>query len=44
MDTQEKIHNRILEKKWKSLEARGIKKPKDGEENARRAKEAHLGQ
>ena len=43
MDVQEKIHNRILEKKWKSLEARGIKRPKDGEENAQRAREAHLG-
>jgi len=41
MDTQEKIHNRILEKKWKSLEARGIKRPKDSEENTKRAKEAH---
>jgi len=43
MDAQEKIHNRVLEKKWASLEKRGIKRPKDGEENARRAKEAHLG-
>lgn len=41
MDAQEKIRNRIIEKKWKSLEARGIKKPKDSEENEKRAKEAH---
>lgn len=41
MDAQEKIHNRIMEKKWNSLEARGIKRPKDREENRQRAKEAH---
>ena len=41
MDAQEKIHNRILEKKWKSLERRGLTRPKDSEENRKRAKEAH---
>lgn len=32
---------RIINKKWKSLEKRGIEKPKDKEENDKRAKEAH---
>lgn len=41
MDAQEKIHNRVLDKKWKSLAARGIEKPKDDEENRKRGKEAH---
>jgi len=40
MDAQEKIHNRILEKKWKSLKERGLTRPKDSEENRKRAKEA----
>ncbi len=43
MDAQEKIHNRILDKKWKSLEKRGYKKPRDSEENTKRAREAHGG-
>ena len=38
---EETTKNRILEKKWKSLEARGFKRPKDREENDKRAKEAH---
>lgn len=37
----EEFKNRIMEKKWKSLEARGIHKPKDKEENDKLAKEAH---
>jgi hypothetical protein len=41
VDAQEKIHNRVLEKKWESLEKRGIKKPADSEENRKRAQEAH---
>ena len=41
MDAQEKIHNRILKKKWESLEARGYTRPKTKEENEKRAKEAH---
>jgi hypothetical protein len=44
MDAQEKIHNRILEKKWKSLKERGFDKPKDNEENRKRAREAHSGE
>lgn len=32
---------RKLERKWKSLEARGLKRPKDAEENKKRMKEAH---
>lgn len=32
---------RKMDRKWKSLEKRGIKRPKDSEENRRRAKEAH---
>lgn len=41
MDAQEKIHNRVLDTKWKSLEKRGIKKPANSEENKKRADEAH---
>ena len=41
MDATEKTHNRIIEKKWASLEKRGIHRPKDNEENERRKKEAH---
>jgi hypothetical protein len=37
----EDFKERIMRKKWKSLEARGIERPKDKEENAKRAKEAH---
>ena len=40
---EETTKNRIMEKKWKSLEARGFKRPKDADENKRRAKEAHEG-
>lgn len=32
---------RKLNRKWKSLEKRGLKRPKDYEENKRRAKAAH---
>jgi hypothetical protein len=32
---------RILKKKWKRLEAEGLERPKDAEENRRRANEAH---
>lgn len=32
---------RVLDTKWKSLEKLGLKRPKDKEENDRRAKEAH---
>ena len=38
---EEATKNRILEKKWKSLEKRGFKKPKTPEENKQRAREAH---
>ena len=38
---EEVVKNRILEKKWKSLEKRGYKRPKDPEENRKRAQEAH---
>lgn len=38
---EEVTRNKIRETKWKSLEKRGLKKPKDSEENAKRAKEAH---
>jgi len=40
MDARERIHNRILEKKWKALEEIGIERPKSDEENRKRAKEA----
>ena len=33
-------HKKKMDKKWKSLKARGYKSPKDSEENARRLKEA----
>ena len=39
MEDHEK--KRIMDTKWKSLEKRGIKRPKDDEENRKRAKEAH---
>ena len=32
---------RKLDRKWKTLEKLGIKRPKDYEENKKRAKEAH---
>jgi len=35
--------DRIMSKKWKSLEKRGITRPKSAEENKRRAREAHHG-
>jgi hypothetical protein len=38
---EEVVKNRIMNKKWKSLEKRGLKRPKDSEENRKRAKEAH---
>ena len=38
---EETTKNRILEKKWKSLEKRGFKRPKSAEENKQRAQEAH---
>lgn len=34
---------RIMDKKWTSLEKRGIKRPKTPEENRKRIREAHLG-
>ena len=40
---EEATKNRIMEKKWKSLEARGYTRPKDAEENKKRAAEAHGG-
>ena len=33
-------HKKYLDKKWASLEKRGLKRPKDAEENTKRAKEA----
>lgn len=39
-DVQKK---KILSTKWKSLIKRGFTKPKDAEENRKRAKEAHHG-
>ena len=36
----ESKHKTYLDRKWDSLEKRGLKRPKDREENARRAKEA----
>jgi hypothetical protein len=38
---EDTVKNRIMEKKWKSLEKRGYKRPKDAEENKKRANEAH---
>ena len=40
---EEATKNRIMEKKWKSLEKRGYIRPKDPEENKKRAAEAHGG-
>ena len=40
MDSSEVIHKRILDKKWKNLEARGISRPKDEMESKQRLKEA----
>ena len=38
---EEKTKNRIMSKKWASLEKRGITKPGTREENDKRAREAH---
>lgn len=38
-----KAKKKIMEKKWKSLKARGIHPPKDKEEQRLRLKEAHHG-
>lgn len=35
------VHKRKLEKKWASLEKRGVERPKDKDENRKRAKDAH---
>lgn len=40
-NTTAQMKNRILDKKWASLEKRGIKRPKDSDENRKRAREAH---
>lgn len=32
---------RLVDEKWKQLEKRGLTRPKNAEENARRLKEAH---
>ena len=37
----EEFHKRKLEKKWKSLQERGLTPPKSAEENRKRAREAH---
>ena len=39
MEDSEK--KRIMDTKWKSLEKRGLKRPKSDEENRERAKAAH---
>jgi len=36
----ENKHKSYMDRKWAALEKRGLKRPKDREENARRAKEA----
>ena len=38
---KEATKKRIMNKKWKRLEAEGIKRPKTYEENRRRIREAH---
>ena len=40
MDSSSVIHRRILDKKWKALEARGITRPKDEAEKQQRLKDA----
>ena len=35
------VHKKKLNKKWKSLEKRGLTRSKDSAENKKRAKEAH---
>jgi len=38
-----KAREKIMQKKWKSLKARGIEPPKDKEERVKRLKESHGG-
>lgn len=38
---KDKPHKAYLDRKWEQLEKRGLKRPKDMEENRKRAKEAH---
>ena len=38
-----KFKDRIMDTKWKSLEARGYTRPANAEENHQRAMEAHIG-
>jgi hypothetical protein len=40
---EEVMKNRILKKRWEQLEKQGLKRPKDQEENDKRAEEAHGG-
>lgn len=40
MDSQEVIHKRVLDTKWRSLAARGYNPPKDVQEAAQRLIEA----
>lgn len=40
---RDKIKKKILDRKWKRLEAQGIKRPKDPQENQERIREAHVG-
>jgi hypothetical protein len=43
MDSSEAIHKRIFEVKWKSLEARGLTKPKSEVEKQERLRAAEAG-
>lgn len=40
---KDKVKKNMQDKKWKSLEARGLKRPKNPEENQKRIRAAHVG-
>ena len=40
-DIRKELRDKLMRQKWDALQKRGIKPPKDAEENRKRAKEAH---
>ncbi len=39
---KKELKQKILDKKWETMEAEGLERPKTSEENAQRAKDAHV--